>query len=111
MTLHLGRSLSHEEQVDHINGDPFDNRLVNLRLASNSENSRNQAKRSAGHPIYKGIVPARTAGKWWARVKYNYRFVFLGTHDTAEAAARAYDEGAKQYFGQFARLNFPGETP
>ncbi len=97
--------------ADHINGDRDDNRELNLRECVNSQNAKNQRKRNGGHPTLKGILPARTPSKWWARIKVNYRHVYLGTFDTPEDAARAYDAAAIQHHGEFARLNFPTESP
>jgi len=43
LTLH-GISISQKEVVDHIDGDPFNNRIDNLRVVTQAVNSRNQKK-------------------------------------------------------------------
>lgn len=92
--------------VDHINGNGLDNRRINLRVCSHSENMRNSALRSDNTTGYKG-VRKRTDRKWYsAEIRVNGLSVNLGRFETAEGAARAYDEAAKKYFGDFARLNF-----
>ncbi len=45
--------------------------------------------------------------KWLAHIVYGYRTHRIGLFVTAEEAARAYDEKAKELYGEFARLNFP----
>jgi hypothetical protein len=85
--------------VDHINGDGLDNRRCNLRLATRSENQRN--RRMTKGKRFKGI---RRNGERWVS------HITLGTFDTEEAAARAYDQAAKLLFGDFARLNFHGDN-
>ena len=89
-------------QVDHINGDGLDNRRINLRVCTNQQNSFNSAKRGKG---YKGVYSH--CGKWQARIYKNLKQTHLGTYNTPEEAARAYDRGALKMFGEYAWLNFP----
>lgn len=95
-------------QVDHINGDKIDNRKCNLRIVTNSQNSQNRGARSDNTSGYKGVRSQR--GKWRAEIKVNYQTINLGCYSTKEQAARAYDEAARKYFGEFARLNFPNDS-
>ena len=92
-------------QVDHINGDPLDNRRSNLRLCNNQQNHANMGKRSNTTSQYKGVCWFKPARKWSARIKVNYKSISLGYFDNEIDAARAYNEAATQYFGEFARLN------
>jgi hypothetical protein len=92
-----------EQQVDHINGDRFDNRRCNLRLCNGTENNRNRPKRKDSTAPYKGIVWC--GGRWWARINLDGKQTFLSSHATAEAAARAYNEAALAVYGDFARVN------
>jgi hypothetical protein len=99
--------------VDHRNCDALDNRRENLRLATSSQNSYNRqnTKTKASSSRYRGVSYFSRTGKWVARIKYQRKSRWLGYFDKEEAAGRAYDEAAKKYYGEFARLNFPEEAP
>lgn len=89
-----------DEIVDHENTDRWDCRKENLRIATLSQNSAN---RSFPGP-WKGIFEHE--GKWKARIKINQQNIYLGSFQTPEEAAYAYDVAAKKLFGEFARVNF-----
>lgn len=91
------------KQVDHINRNGFDNRKSNLRICSLSENLKNRdAKR--GRSRFKGVWPTES-GRWRAHIKVEGRRISLGTFDTEEQAAAAYDTAAKEHHGKFAATN------
>lgn len=91
---------------DHRNQNKLDNRRINLRPASNSQNNINRAGWSSAG--YKGVT--RTKWGFWARLGSNGKRLSLGLHKSAEDAARAYDLAALEHFGEFAHLNFPGSV-
>lgn len=95
------------EEVDHVNGDPLDNRRENLRLCSREENSRNTRKwKSETHSRFKGVSRISGSKKWRAYISSGRKQLSLGSFDSEEAAAKAYDHKARELFGKFARPNF-----
>lgn len=99
MRLHL---------MDHRNLDKLDNRRENLRIATSSQNYRNQAGRAKSG--YKGVCQApsrRNLKKPFIAFIGGGGRKNLGYFSTAEEAARAYDIEATRRFGEFAWLNFP----
>lgn len=94
--------------VDHRDGDPLNLTKQNLLLCNYSENGANMRRsRNQQRGLFKGVVKNATNGKWRAKLKHLGKWVSLGSYDTAEQAARAYDIGARNHFGDFAALNFP----
>lgn len=94
--------------VDHINGDPLDNRVANLRFVSPAQSAWNRGP-LGGNRRFKGVC-LHACGKWQAAIRTNGRGTYLGLYDSEEQAARAYDRAAARMHGAFARLNFPPET-
>lgn len=90
-----------ELQIDHINNNPADNRIENLRLATNQQNCANKGLYRNNTSGIKG-VSLRSNGKWQAGIKVNYVRIHLGSFNTKEAAAEAYRQAAEATFGQFA---------
>ena len=89
-------------QVDHINGNRLDNRSANLRVCTNAQNSRNKGPQKGK---YKGVHWSKTGKHWVAQITKNYKVRHLGCFKTAEAAALAYNEAAKELHGEYAYLN------
>jgi hypothetical protein len=98
-----------DHKVDHINGDTLDCRRSNLRRATSVENGRNRTRISRRNTSgYHGVTWHKRAGKWQAGIRIEGRFIYLGLFDDPEPAAAAYDEAAREHFGEFApQLNFP----
>lgn len=92
--------------IDHINGDPSDNRISNLRLATGKQNSQNRTK-TRGTSRYLGVCWNRSEQNWLVQLrradgtKYQRRF------RSEIEAAKAYDAEAIRCHGEFASLNFP----
>lgn len=92
-----------DNEVDHINLDRLDNRLSNLREASSLQNKGNSKVRKNNKAGFKGVGNIGGKRPWRARIGQ----VTVGRFDSAEDAAVAYDNAARDLFGEFARVNFP----
>ena len=93
--------------VDHINGNPQDNRLSNLRIVTEIDNQRNMRLPSHNTSGFKGVSFRKDRGKYRAYISIHNKTKHLGSFESAENAARAYDDAARFYFGEYASLNFP----
>lgn len=92
--------------IDHINGIRHDDRFHNLRLATRSQNCSNKLKFWKENKYgFRGVK--KNHKRFMAMLKTAGKEYYLGVFDTPELAARAYDEAAMKYVGEFARLNFP----
>lgn len=94
--------------TDHINGDTLDNRRANLRRCSVAQNCQNQALGKRNTSGYRGVSWQADKRRWRAYISVNGRKRFLGRYTQAEDAARAFDKAAREIWGEFATLNFPG---
>jgi len=103
--LLLGLEFGNKLQGDHSSGNTLDNRMENLRIATNAENSRNKGKRSDNTSGYKGVTWEKRANAWRARIKASGVYKSLGYFKNKHDAARAYNKAALKYFGEFAVLN------
>ena len=94
--------------IDHINHNSLDNRLANLRVVTNQQNTWNARKRRHNCTSrYKGVHWSKTKKKWRAMITCNDRLIFIGDFDREKAAAMAYDAKARELFGDYASLNMP----
>ena len=92
--------------VDHQNRNGWDNRRCNIRLASAAGNCHNRWSGKSNTSGFKGVSRHSRDGIWKAQIQVNGKKIYLGLYSAPEAAARAYDEAAQKYYGDFAWLNF-----
>lgn len=87
--------------IDHINRDPSDNRICNLRLTDQSGNCKNRGKDARNTSGVTGVSFFKRKGTWRAYIHINRRRVHLGWHRTFEeaVAARRAAEQAHGYLG------------
>lgn len=87
------------EEVDHIDGNRLNNRIDNLRLASASENHRNQKRSTNNTSGVTGVSWYKPYGKWRTTISVGGgRSKHLGYFDNIEDAAAAWEK-ARQYYG------------
>lgn len=72
-------------EIDHINGDPQNNHISNLRRVTSQQNTRNQARRRKGIPL--GVY--RRKDKWVAMIRSETKLIYLGRFTSIDAAAAA----------------------
>jgi len=82
--------------IDHINGNPDDNRLENLRLCTHAQNMQNRKPNINSTSKYMGVSLHRPTGKWVAQIMFNGVGKYLGLHKTEEDAYQAYLEEKKK---------------
>ena len=93
--------------TDHINGVRSDNTRANLRVCDDAQNRANAGIRSDNSSGFIGVYKKKNRRKWYVQIQVGRRRKHVGSYETAEEAARAYDQVALKYFGEFAKLNFP----
>ena len=89
--------------VDHINGDPLDNRRDNLRVVTVQENCMNQGMSKRNKSGITGVSWNKSANKWEAKIAYKKKQIHLGCFDNLADGAKARKDAEKEYFGEFAR--------
>jgi len=89
--------------VDHIDRNPSNNAIKNLRAADNYQSARNRggwrAKRSG---LPKGVFQQKGSKRFYARIHCPAGLLYLGAFGTIEDAAAAYADAVKKHFGEFA---------
>ena len=99
-------------EIDHIDGDPSNNKPANLREASRKENMRNRMSRRDSSSVYCGVSWITRDKRWRAAcTNPSGKKVHLGQFTDEIEAARAYDAAAREWHGEYAATNFPCYRP
>lgn len=94
-----------KDQIDHINQKRHDNRFINLRECSQSQNQGNQKIHDNSKSGYKGVTWYKKYNKWMASISRNGKRKTLGYFNCKHDAAKIYNEKAREFWGEFAYLN------
>lgn len=91
------------EFIDHIDGNPLNNRIDNLRPATKSQNAMNRKMHRNNASGFKGVyqIPSK---KFAASICISGKNKYLGVFETPELAQNAYALAAQQYFKEYARV-------
>lgn len=89
--------------LDHRNGIPDDNRISNLREATQTQNNANSKRSTRNTSGLKGVSLFRPTGRWQAQIRIYRQSIHLGFYSTREEAHRIYCDKARELFGEFAR--------
>lgn len=90
--------------VDHINRNPLDNRKVNLRFVTSSQNAQNRGVRGVTSQ-YRGVYWCKASKKWHSRITVRGFRYHLGYYTEEYDAAKAYNKVALLHYGNNAALN------
>ncbi|EAM6457361.1 hypothetical protein FJ875_05635 [Salmonella enterica] len=88
--------------LDHINGIKHDNRICNLRIATNAENQRNKRIQKNNRSGAKGVTHNEKSNMYIAHISVDGKVKYLGSFRDIEDAKSAYAEASKRYHGEFS---------
>ena len=89
-------------EIDHIDRNPSNNSLSNLRLATRTENARNNSGHRNSGSKHSGVSFYKRQNKWQAYIRVNRKLVHLGYFDTEQQAAEKRLQAENTLFGEFA---------
>jgi hypothetical protein len=92
-----------EVDIDHRDLDKANNRILNLRLSGKPGNMHNRPAHADNRSGAKGVTHRPKRGGWEARIYVNKKERSLGLFSSVELAAKAYEEAALLYHGEYAR--------
>lgn len=97
--------------IDHINGVRTDNRLVNLRIVTRSQNNSNRRKSAGATSRYRGVTWNARDRRWTAAISVDGKHRHIGNFKCETEAAAAYDAAARLAHGPSFAVNFPEKRP
>jgi hypothetical protein len=101
----LGLEKGDGKIVDHVNGDGLDNRKINLRISSPSDNAANVSINRGNKSGYKGVSFKKDRGTWSTEIRRNGLNVYRSTSHCLHLAALKYNDNAVRIHGVSVWLN------
>lgn len=88
--------------IDHINGDKTDNRIVNLRKCTYSQNNMNSKINSRNKSGTTGVSFNKNSGKWQSNIHVGKKNTYLGIFDNINDAIKARKDAEKKHYKEFS---------
>ena len=98
------------ENIDHIDGNPENNRIENLRVATTSENGWNSKISVRNKSGVKGVTWNKQRNKWRAYISVNCKNIHLGSFSDIEKAKEAVTQARRKLHGEYANHGLQGVT-
>jgi len=92
-----------KNEIDHINCNPSDNRIINLREANKIQQAGNRGANKNNSSGFKGVWLDKRYGIWRASIGWNKKKYHLGTFNSPQEAHAAYIKAAETHYGEYAR--------
>jgi hypothetical protein len=96
--------------VDHINNNPLDNRVCNLRILTPKQNAQNTSSRVGSSSQYLGVFFRKDTKKWRSIIYVKGKNINVGQFDSEIQAAKARDIATKFHYSDIGNLNFPDDN-
>jgi len=91
------------DQIDHIDGNPLNNKIENLREATNTQNQFNRKVSSNSKTGIKGVRFNKLRNNFYVKISINGKEKYLGSFDDLELASLVAYEARLKYHGEYAR--------
>lgn len=95
--------IPHGYEIDHMDNNPSNNKIENLRVATSSSNKHNTRKPSHNSSGFKGVSLHKASGRYAAYIKNKGKKIHIGYFSTPNEAHDAYKAESDRLFGEFAR--------
>lgn len=86
--------------IDHIDGNPSNNKIENLREATAAQNSWNQKFKGSASG-FKGVTWNKQDKKWQPQIRANNKKFYLGKFTNLDDAIVAYQDAAAKLHGEY----------
>lgn len=100
--LHHG-FLTKGKCIDHIDGNPLNNKVENLRESTRNQNNQNSRRPKTNTSGHKNVCWDKKSGKWRVRIQANGKRHYFGLYEDKEEAIRVAIEARKKLHGEFGR--------
>lgn len=100
--IYFNGSIPEGMNIDHIDGDPSNNRIENLRIATFTQNMWNVKLNKSNKCGFKGVSYSKDKKKWIAQISANGTKKHLGYFDTPEQASEEYKRQSEKLHGDFS---------